>query len=197
MDTFWAECFELSKVASHKRNREVGESKLKFYSMYLEPYIATMKTENGRYNYMISQQKSHLNFCLKRWRMAKRIFIGSRGVWANPLELDDHWKLWVKKLLPFIYLLEKQLGYWANHIILFIFLKIGFSQPLFLYFRLFNTVDRKQMFCKKVYRWLDSNCGPVESETTALPTEHQSLLYSVHFVNVFINAEFLYFVKNY
>ena len=93
MDTFWAECFELSKVASHKRNREVGESKLKFSSLYLDPYHAAVKAENGRYNYMISQQKSHLTFCLKRWRMAKRIFIGSRGAWANPIELDDHWKL--------------------------------------------------------------------------------------------------------
>ena len=30
MDTFWAECFELSKIAAHKRSREIGESKLKF-----------------------------------------------------------------------------------------------------------------------------------------------------------------------
>ena len=93
MDIFWAECFELSKIASHKRSREVGESKLKFTTMYLDPYVAGIKAENSRYNYMISQQKSHLTFCLKRWRMAKRIFIGSRGAWANPIELDDHWTL--------------------------------------------------------------------------------------------------------
>ena len=40
---------------------------------------------------------------------------------------------------------------------------------LFLYFRLFNTVDRKLMFYIKVCRCLDANYGPLESETTALP----------------------------
>ncbi len=39
MDTFWAECYELSQVASHMRNREIGESKLKFETMYLEPFL--------------------------------------------------------------------------------------------------------------------------------------------------------------
>ena len=45
---------------------------------------------------------------------------------------------------------------------------MGHSQPLFLYFRPFNTVDSQQMF-NKFCRWLDSNCGPLVSEaTTAL-----------------------------
>ena len=39
------------------------------------------------------------------------------------------------------------------------FFKKGHSRPLFLYFRLFNTVDSKQMFNIKVCRWLDSNRG--------------------------------------
>lgn len=39
MDVFWAECFELSKIASHKRSREVGESKLRFQARYMEPYL--------------------------------------------------------------------------------------------------------------------------------------------------------------
>ena len=40
------------------------------------------------------------------------------------------------------------------------FLKMGHSRPLFLYFRLFNTVESKMfniIFC----RWLDSNLGPL------------------------------------
>ena len=45
----------------------------------------------------------------------------------------------------------------------------------FLYFRLFNTVDSKQMF-NKFCRWLDSNRGPLVLEATALPTEPQPLL---------------------
>ena len=31
---------------------------------------------------------------------------------------------------------------------LFSFLKVGHSRPLFIYFRLFNTADNKQMFNK-------------------------------------------------
>ena len=31
---------------------------------------------------------------------------------------------------------------------IFFFFKVGHSRPLFIYFRLFNTVDNKQMFNK-------------------------------------------------
>ena len=54
---------------------------------------------------------------------------------------------------------------------------MGHYRPLFLYFRLFNTVDSRQMFHIKVCRWLDLNCGPPVSEATALPTEPQPLSY--------------------
>jgi hypothetical protein len=30
MNVFWAECYESSKTAVHRRNREMGESKLRF-----------------------------------------------------------------------------------------------------------------------------------------------------------------------
>ena len=50
MDVFWAECYETSKIASHKRSREVGESKLRFQSRYIEPYYAGVKAENARFN---------------------------------------------------------------------------------------------------------------------------------------------------
>jgi hypothetical protein len=30
MNVFWAECYEGSKTAVHRRNREMGESKLRF-----------------------------------------------------------------------------------------------------------------------------------------------------------------------
>ena len=48
---------------------------------------------------------------------------------------------------------------------------MGHSQPLFLYFRPFNTVDSQQMF-NKFCRWLDSNCGPLVLEATALQLSH-------------------------
>ena len=43
------------------------------------------------------------------------------------------------------------------------------------FFSLFNTVDSKQMVNIKVFRWLDSNRGPLVLEATALPSEPQPL----------------------
>ena len=52
-----------------------------------------------------------------------------------------------------------------------LFFKNGpFPASFFLYFRLYNTADSKQML-NKFCRWLDSNRGPLVSEATALPTE--------------------------
>ena len=48
------------------------------------------------------------------------------------------------------------------------------SRTLFLYFRLFNTVDSK-MFNIVFYQLLDSNIGSLELGATALPTEPQPL----------------------
>ena len=57
----------------------------------------------------------------------------------------------------------------------FFLFKICYPRPLFLYFRLFNSVDRKQMFIINFCQWLDLNCGPLVSEATALPTDAQLL----------------------
>ena len=66
------------------------------------------------------------------------------------------------------------------------FYKLAIPGLFFLYFRLFNIVDSKQMF-NKFCQWLDSNRGPLVSEATALPTEPQPLpifrtLYRVTFL---------------
>ena len=61
------------------------------------------------------------------------------------------------------------------------FFQNGPFRPLFLYFCLYFTVYRKQVFNMKVCLWLDSNCGPLVSEATALPTEPQPLPLNVKF----------------
>ena len=66
MDLFWAECYESSKVSTHKRSRIVGESKLKFQARYMEPYLEVVKAEVARFSNVQSQQKSHLSFITKR-----------------------------------------------------------------------------------------------------------------------------------
>ena len=46
----------------------------------------------------------------------------------------------------------------------------GSFRPPFLYFSLFNIVDNiKSNFLLKLGRWLDSNCGPLESEAATEP----------------------------
>ena len=83
------------------------------------------------------------------------------GLYMNGLTGRLRRDQWSKTILPWRIILC---------CFLLIFL-IGRSRPLFLYFRLFNTVDGKQMFYIKVSQWLDLNCRPRVSEATTLPTE--------------------------
>ena len=52
---------------------------------------------------------------------------------------------------------------------------MGHSWPLFLYFRLFNTVDSKLIFYMNVLWWLDKYREPLVLEATSLPNEPQPL----------------------
>ena len=54
---------------------------------------------------------------------------------------------------------------------------MGHSRPLFLYFRLVNTVDSKQIKCpiQKFAKWLDYKREPLVLEETAPPTVPQPL----------------------
>ncbi len=94
MDVFWAECYEMSKVAAHRRGREVGESKLKFQAKYVEPFGSAVRAEAARYNNGISQLNSHSAFIKKRWQISKRLFFGPRGTWYDSEATEeDRWKL--------------------------------------------------------------------------------------------------------
>merc|ERR1719376_1536887 len=79
--------------------RQVGESKLKFQTKYVEPYREAVKAETSRFNNFLSQQKSHLVFIGKRWNMAKRLYFGPRGVWrgdgtgTSTATHLEHWKI--------------------------------------------------------------------------------------------------------
>ena len=66
--------------------------------------------------------------------------------------------------------------------------------PLFFYFRLFNTMQLTvNKYSMKICQCLDSNRGPLLSETTALPTETQPLpwFYSLLIDHVTFPTEFL------
>eukprot|EP00090_Calanus_glacialis_P023550 TRINITY_DN363_c0_g1_i1.p1 TRINITY_DN363_c0_g1~~TRINITY_DN363_c0_g1_i1.p1 ORF type:complete len:2732 (-),score=430.45 TRINITY_DN363_c0_g1_i1:184-7587(-) len=92
-NVYWAECYEEAKISLHKRNREIGESKLQFNSLYSEPFKQRLKDESNRYHNVMTQQKSNQVFVQKRWRIMKRLFFGPRGAWNNMETLEDHWML--------------------------------------------------------------------------------------------------------
>ena len=91
-------------MGTHRRAREVGESKLRFQSSYADPFAAAAKGEAVRYNNGISQQNSHLAFIDKRWKISKRLFFGPRGAWSSlegKLAVErmprEYWKLAVNE----------------------------------------------------------------------------------------------------
>ena len=92
-NVYWAECYEEAKISLHKRNREIGESKLQFNSLYSEPFKQRLKDESNRYHNVMTQQKSNQVFVQKRWRIMKRLIFGPRGAWNNMETLEDHWML--------------------------------------------------------------------------------------------------------
>ena len=81
------------EVSQHKRNREIGESKLQFTSQYMEVFRLKLKEESIRYNNVLTQQKSNQVYVQKRWKIIKRLFFGPRGAWATGELLGDHWML--------------------------------------------------------------------------------------------------------
>ena len=59
------------------------------------------------------------------------------------------------------------------------------SRPIFLHFRLFNTVDSKQMFYIKVCQWT------TDFENDALPNEPQPLPYLLHCLEQYFNKKYI------
>ena len=92
-NVYWAECYEEAKIAQHKRNREIGESKLQFTAQYTDVFKQRLKEESVRFNNVMTQQKSNQVFVHKRWKIIKRLFFGPRGAWNNGELLGDHWML--------------------------------------------------------------------------------------------------------
>ena len=78
-----------------------------------------------------------------------------------------------------------------------IFIKMGHSRPLFLYFRLFYKQITVNMF-NKSSRWLDSNPGPLVLEANTLSTVPQPLPKLVTFLDVHrkFNVLIFRFLKN-
>uniref|UniRef100_A0A663DUA2 Neurobeachin like 1 n=1 Tax=Aquila chrysaetos chrysaetos TaxID=223781 RepID=A0A663DUA2_AQUCH len=83
-------CYEAFMVNMHRRDRERGESKLKFQEHFVEPFSRKARQENLRYNSMLKQLNSQHTATLRQWKAAQLYLLSERGPWKqHPI----HWKL--------------------------------------------------------------------------------------------------------
>ncbi|KAJ7408040.1 neurobeachin like 1 [Willisornis vidua] len=93
MALYWKDCYEAFMVNMHKRDRERGESKLKFQEHFVEPFSRKARQENLRYNSMLKQLSSQHTATLRQWRAAQLYLFSERGPWSDRKQRPIHWKL--------------------------------------------------------------------------------------------------------
>ncbi|XP_019409295.1 PREDICTED: neurobeachin-like protein 1 isoform X2 [Crocodylus porosus] len=93
MALYWKDCYEGLMVNMHKRDRERGESKLKFQEYFVEPFNRRARQENLRYNSTLKQLNSQRTAILRQWRAVQLYLTCERGPWAERKESPVHWKL--------------------------------------------------------------------------------------------------------
>uniref|UniRef100_A0A8C9EZH6 Neurobeachin like 1 n=1 Tax=Pavo cristatus TaxID=9049 RepID=A0A8C9EZH6_PAVCR len=93
MALYWKDCYEAFMVNMHKRDRERGESKLKFQEHFVEPFSRKARQENLRYNSMLKQLNSQHTATLRQWRAAQLYLLSERGPWSEMKQHPVHWKL--------------------------------------------------------------------------------------------------------
>uniref|UniRef100_A0A671YZK5 Neurobeachin-like protein 2 n=1 Tax=Sparus aurata TaxID=8175 RepID=A0A671YZK5_SPAAU len=93
MALYWKECYEAFMVSLHKRERERGESKIRFQEQFVEPFTRRGRQENLRYNSMLKQQHSQNSATLRQWKAARRGLVCERGPWADRQQDEMHWRV--------------------------------------------------------------------------------------------------------
>uniref|UniRef100_A0A4W6E3W2 Neurobeachin-like protein 2 n=1 Tax=Lates calcarifer TaxID=8187 RepID=A0A4W6E3W2_LATCA len=93
MALYWKECYEAFMVNLHKRERERGESKIRFQEQFVEPFSRRGRQENLRYNSMLKQQHSQNSATVRQWKAARRGLVCERGPWADRQQDEMHWRV--------------------------------------------------------------------------------------------------------
>ncbi|KAG9335568.1 hypothetical protein JZ751_004472 [Albula glossodonta] len=93
MALFWKDCFEGFMVNLHRRERERGESKIRFQEQFVEPFSRRGRQENLRYNSMLKQLHSQHSAILRQWKAARRGLVCERGPWADRQQSEMHWRV--------------------------------------------------------------------------------------------------------
>uniref|UniRef100_A0A672MW73 Neurobeachin like 1 n=1 Tax=Sinocyclocheilus grahami TaxID=75366 RepID=A0A672MW73_SINGR len=93
MALYWKDCYEAFMLNLHRRDRERGESKIRFKEQFVEPFSRRGRQENLRYNSMLKQIHTQNSGILRQWRAARRGLFCERGPWVDKQQKDIHWKL--------------------------------------------------------------------------------------------------------
>uniref|UniRef100_A0ACB8G153 Neurobeachin-like protein 1 n=1 Tax=Sphaerodactylus townsendi TaxID=933632 RepID=A0ACB8G153_9SAUR len=93
MAVYWKDCYEALMVNIHRRERERGESKLKFQEFFVEPFNRRSRQENMRYNSVVKQLNNQHTATQRQWRTAKLYLACEQGPWAERKRIPIHWKL--------------------------------------------------------------------------------------------------------
>ncbi|XP_022079256.1 neurobeachin-like protein 1 [Acanthaster planci] len=93
MGKLWRKCFDLMNTDIHRRERERGESKLRFQAKISEPFSTLCKTETTRHASILNKLQNQHQSTLRQWRASKRFLTGERGAWAERTDEHIYWKL--------------------------------------------------------------------------------------------------------
>lgn len=92
MKIWWNMCYELLMVSIHKRNRILGESKIKFEDTIFNEWKQREKQEMSRYqNYLIQLKRNNLAM-RKQLHSSLRFFTSEMGAW-NEGAKETYWML--------------------------------------------------------------------------------------------------------
>ncbi|KAL7890530.1 hypothetical protein AOLI_G00000060 [Acnodon oligacanthus] len=93
MALFWKDCYEAFMINLHRRERERGESKIRFQEQFVEPFSRRGRQENLRYNSMLKQMHTQNGAILRQWKAARRGLMCERGPWVDKQQKEMNWKL--------------------------------------------------------------------------------------------------------
>ncbi|UJR10639.1 hypothetical protein I4U23_014834 [Adineta vaga] len=94
MKIWWNNCHEMMMVGVHKRNRQIGEEKLKFQSHLVDQWRVRRRNDHHRILKLAKQRRIHQVHVEHEWKDREKYFLGERGPWWNETHPKEcHWML--------------------------------------------------------------------------------------------------------
>ncbi|CAF4197890.1 unnamed protein product [Rotaria socialis] len=94
MKIWWNNCHEMMMIGIHKRNRQIGEEKLKFQSHIVQQWSIRRRNEQQRNLKLAKQRRIHQTHVEQEWKDRGKYIHGERGPWWNENDSKEHhWML--------------------------------------------------------------------------------------------------------